>query len=161
SMAQIAEQALSAQQEVKVYGAQDSELSRYRKLIGQNLRLGVKVEATRAGASSLVQTLAAVALAVILLVAGHEARQRRMTAGSFVAILTSMMAMLPSLKRIANVQSVVQRGVAAADRLFSILDEADEADTGQRPLARARGEIEFRDVGVTYPGQELPALAGI
>lgn len=161
SMAQIAEQALSAQQEVKVYGAQESELSRYRKLIGQNLRLGVKVEATRAGASSLVQTLAAVALAVILLVAGHEASQGRMTAGSFVAILTSMMAMLPSLKRIANVQSVVQRGVAAADRLFFILDEADEADTGQRPLARARGEIEFRDVSVTYPGQETPALAGI
>ncbi len=161
SMAQIAEQALSAQQEVKVYGAQEAELSRYRKLIGQNLRLGVKVEATRAGASSLVQALAAVALAVILLVAGHEASQGRMTAGSFVAILTSMMAMLPSLKRIANVQSVVQRGVAAADRLFSILDEPDEADTGQRPLTRARGEIEFRDVSVTYPGQETPALAGI
>ena len=161
SMAQIAEQALSAQQEVKVYGAQASELSRYRKLIGQNLRLGVKVEATRAGASSLVQTLAAVALAVILLVAGHEASEGRMTAGSFVAILTSMMAMLPSLKRIANVQSVVQRGVAAADRLFFILDEADEADTGQRPLARARGEVEFRNVSVTYPGQETPALADI
>lgn len=161
NMAQIAEQALSAQQEVKIYGAQESELARYRSLIGQNLRLGVKVEATRAGASSLVQTLAAVALAVILLVAGHEASQGRMTAGIFVALLTSMMAMLPSLKRIANVQSVVQRGVAAADRLFFILDEADEADGGRRELARARGEIEFRDVSVIYPGQETPALAGI
>ena len=161
NMAQIAEQALSAQQEVKIYGAQASELARYRSLIGQNLRLGVKVEATRAGASSLVQTLAAVALAVILLVAGHEASQGRMTAGIFVALLTSMMAMLPSLKRIANVQSVVQRGVAAADRLFFILDEADEADGGRRELARARGEIEFRDVSVIYPGQETPALAGI
>lgn len=161
SMAQIAEQALSAQQEVKVYGAQESELARYRSLIGQNLRLGVKVESTRAGASSLVQTLAAVALAVILLVAGHEASQGRMTAGIFVALLTSMMAMLPSLKRIANVQSVVQRGVAAADRLFFILDEPDEADTGRRKLTRARGDIEFRDVSVTYPGQEAPALAGI
>ncbi|KFL37811.1 lipid A export permease/ATP-binding protein MsbA [Arenimonas donghaensis] len=161
NMAQIAEQALSAQQEVKIYGAQASELARYRSLIGQNLRLGVKVEATRAGASSLVQTLAAVALAVILLVAGHEASQGRMTAGIFVALLTSMMAMLPSLKRIANVQSVVQRGVAAADRLFFILDEADEADGGRRELARARGEIEFRDVSVIYPGQETPALSGI
>src|SRR5690606_16382043 len=71
------------------------------------------------------------------------------------------MAMLPSLKRITNVQSLVQRGVAAADRLFAILDEPDEADTGTRPLARARGEIEFRDVSVTYPGQERPALAGL
>lgn len=161
NMAQVAEQALSAQQEVKVYGAQASELERYRGLIGRNLHLGVKVEATRAGASSVVQTLAAVALAVILLVAGHEATQGRMTAGSFVALLTSMMAMLPSLKRITNVQSLVQRGVAAADRLFAILDEPDEADTGTRPLLHARGELEFHDVTLTYPGQERPALQAI
>ena len=161
SMAQVAEQALSAQQEVKIYGAQDSEQARYRALISRNLGLGVKVESTRALASSVVQVLAATGLAVILLVAGHEAARGRMTAGSFVALLTAMMAMLPSLKRITNVQSLVQRGVAAADRLFAILDEPDEADTGARPLVRARGEIEFRDVSVTYPGQERPALSGL
>jgi len=161
NMAQVAEQALSAQQEVKIYGAQASELARYRELIGGNLRLGVKVEATRAGASSVVQLLAALGLAVILLVAGHEASRGRMTAGSFVALLTSMMAMLPSLKRITNVQSLVQRGVAAAERLFAILDEPDEADTGRRALSRARGEIVFRDVSVTYPGHERPALEGL
>ncbi|WP_043799344.1 lipid A export permease/ATP-binding protein MsbA [Arenimonas malthae] len=161
NMAQIAEQALSAQQEVKIYGAQDSELARYRDLVGRNLRLGIKVESTRAAASSMVQILAAIGLAVILLVAGHEASRGRMTAGSFVALLTSMMALLPSLKRITNVQSLVQKGVAAADRLFTILDEPDEDDRGTRPLQRARGELEFRDVSVTYPGQEAPALSGI
>lgn len=161
NMAQVAEQALSAQQEVKIYGAQDSELARYRSLVDLNLGLGVKVEATRAMASSVVQVLAATGLAVILLVAGHEAARGRMTAGSFVALLTAMMAMLPSLKRITNVQSLVQRGVAAADRLFAILDEPDEADGGTRPLVRARGEIAFRDVSVTYPGQARPALEGI
>ena len=161
SMAQVAEQALSAQQEVKIYGAQASEQARYQSLVDRNLGLGVKVEATRAMASSLVQVLAAIGLAVILLVAGHEAARGRMTAGSFVALLTAMMAMLPSLKRITNVQALVQRGVAAADRLFAILDEADEADNGTRPLVRARGQIEFRGVGVTYPGQDRPALEGI
>lgn len=161
NMAQIAEQALSAQQEVKIYGAQASELARYRELVGGNLRLGIKVESTRAAASSVVQILAAVGLAVILLVAGHEASRGRMTAGSFVALLTSMMALLPSLKRITNVQSLVQRGVAAADRLFTILDEPDEDDRGTRPLQRARGELEFRDVSVTYPGQDAPALSGL
>ncbi len=75
NMAQVAEQALSAQQEVKIYGAQASELGRYRSLIDRNLRLGVKVDSTRAAASSVVQMLAAVALAVILLVAGTEAAQ--------------------------------------------------------------------------------------
>ncbi len=81
-----------------------------------------------------------------------------MTAGSFVAMLSAMMAMLPSLKRITNVQSLVQRGVAAAERLFAILDQPDEADTGTMPLLSTRGEIEFRDVSVLYPGQDNPAL---
>jgi subfamily B ATP-binding cassette protein MsbA len=158
NMAQVAEQALSAQQEVKVYGAQASERARYTTLINRNLGLSVKVDSTRAGASSLVQVLAAVGLAVILLVAGHEASLGRMDAGSFVSLLTSMMAMLPSLKRITNVQSLIQRGVAAADRLFAILDEPDEPDNGTLPLARARGHIEFRNVTVRYPGQDTPAL---
>ncbi|HLS84249.1 MAG TPA: lipid A export permease/ATP-binding protein MsbA [Arenimonas sp.] len=158
SMAQVAEQALSAQQEVKIYGAQASELARYEELIERNLRLGTKVEATRAGASSVVQLLAAVALAVILVVAGLEAAKGRMSAGSFVAMLTAMMAMLPSLKRITNVQALIQRGVAAADRLFTILDSQDEADTGTVAVDRVRGEIEFRQVGLRYAGSEQAAL---
>jgi subfamily B ATP-binding cassette protein MsbA len=161
NMAQTAEQALSAQQEVKVYGAQASERARYNKLVNRNLGLSLKVDATRAGASSMVQTLAAVGLAVILLVAGQEAAKGRMDAGIFVALLTSMMAMLPSLKRITNVQSLVQKGVAAADRLFAILDEPDEPDTGTLPLVHTRGEIEFRSVSVRYPGQDRPALDDI
>ncbi|MFY2764784.1 lipid A export permease/ATP-binding protein MsbA [Arenimonas sp. MALMAid1274] len=161
NMAQTAEQALSAQQEVKVYGAQASEQARYNQLVNRNLGLSLKVDATRAAASSLVQTLAAVGLAVILLVAGGEAARGRMDAGIFVALLTSMMAMLPSLKRITNVQSLVQKGVAAADRLFAILDEPDEPDRGTLPLIHARGEVEFRDITVHYPGQDAPALQNI
>ncbi|KAA2284429.1 lipid A export permease/ATP-binding protein MsbA [Arenimonas fontis] len=161
SMAQVAEQALSAHQEVKIYGAQASELARYDELIDRNLRLGTKVEATRAAASSVVQLLAAVALAVILLVAGLEAAKGRMSAGSFVAMLTAMMAMLPSLKRITNVQALIQRGVAAADRLFAILDSPDEPDGGTVTVGRVRGEIEFRGVGLRYAGSEQAALQGI
>ncbi|HLU12410.1 MAG TPA: lipid A export permease/ATP-binding protein MsbA [Arenimonas sp.] len=161
NMAQVAEQALSAQQEVKIYGAQASELARYDELIDRNLRLGTKVEATRAAASSVVQLLAAVALAVILLVAGLEAAKGRMDAGSFVAMLTAMMAMLPSLKRITNVQALIQRGVAAADRLFAILDSADEPDGGSVAVERMRGEIEFRNVSLRYAGSDEPALQGL
>jgi subfamily B ATP-binding cassette protein MsbA len=161
SMAQAAEEVLSAQQEVKIYGAQAFEAERYRALAERNLRLNLKVEATRASASSVVQVLAAVALAVILVVAGREAAAGRMTAGSFVALMMAMMALIPSLKRITNIQSAVQRGIAAAERLFALLDEPDEADRGSTPLARARGEIEFRDVSLRYAGQSTPALEGV
>ncbi|MEO7252124.1 MAG: lipid A export permease/ATP-binding protein MsbA [Arenimonas sp.] len=161
SMAQAAEEVLSAQQEVKIYGAQQIETERYQALAQRNLRLNLKVEATRASASSLVQIIAATALAVILIVAGREAMAGRMTAGSFVSIMMAMMALIPSLKRITNIQSAVQRGIAAAERLFTVLDEPDEDDSGKSPLVRARGEIEFINASVRYESQDTPALDGI
>ena len=160
-MAQAAEEVLSAQQEVKIYGAQQLEIDRYRNLAERNLRLNLKVETTRASASSLVQVMAAAALAVILIVAGNEAMAGRMNAGSFVSVMMAMMALIPSLKRITNIQSAVQKGIAAAERLFAVLDEPDEADTGRTPLQRARGEIEFVGVGVRYDSQVTPALQDI
>ena len=161
SMAQAAEEVLSAQQEVKIYGAQRAEIDRYHSLAERNLRLNIKVESTRASASSIVQVLAAGALAVILVVAGREAIAGRMNAGSFVSIMMAMMALIPSLKRITNIQSAVQRGIAAAERLFAVLDEADEKDTGSTPLDRARGEIEFIQASVQYDSQHTPALENI
>ena len=72
-----------------------------------------------------------------------------------------MMVMLPSLKRITNVQSPLQRGLSSAERLFAMLDEPDEADTGTHPLQRAQGELEFRDVSLRYDGQPEPALTAV
>ena len=158
SMAQAAEEVLSAQQEVKIYGAQQAEIARYTVLAERNLRLNIKVESTRASASSVVQMLAACALAVILIVAGREAMAGRMSAGSFVSIMMAMMALIPSLKRITSVQSAVQRGIAASERLFAVLDEPDEKDAGNTPLARSRGEIEFIEASVRYDGQDTAAL---
>ena len=53
----------------------------------------------------------------------------------------------------------MQRGVASADRMFDVIDADDEVDDGTRPLDRARGVIEFRDVSARYPGQQQAALA--
>jgi subfamily B ATP-binding cassette protein MsbA len=69
-----------------------------------------------------------------------------------------MMAVIPALKQLTNVQNMLQRGLASSDRLFHILDAADEPDQGRMPLQRARGLVEFRDVVARYPGQAQAAL---
>ena len=158
-LAQTAEETLSAQQEVKVYGMQYAAENRYGEIARGNLKMHMKVESTRASASSIVQLLAAFALAVILVVAGHEATQGRMSAGSFVTLMTSMMVLLPSLKRITNVQSIIQRGVAASERLFAVLDQPDEADHGDIEASRVKGAISFEDVSVHYTADGKPALS--
>lgn len=156
-----AEEILAGQQDIKVYGRQPAEVVRYRVLANANLLLNMKVESTRAGASSVIQLLGAIALAVLLGVASMEASKGRLSAGAFVAIMTSMMVLIPSLKRLANVQALVQRGIAAAVRLFDLLDELEEGDHGSHAPERARGVVQFEGVGLRYPGAEQAALEGV
>ncbi len=160
-MLQAADQTLSNQQEVKVYGAQSVEMARYSSLANTNLSLSMKVESTRAISSATVQLMGATGLAALLFIAGREAMAGRLTAGDFVSLMTSMMAIIPALKQLTNVQNMLQRGVASAQRLFSVLDADDENDAGTRPLDRAQGLLEFRDITTRYPGQSRPALEGI
>ena len=161
-LAQSAEQSLAAQQDVKVYGAQAFEQSRYSQLVNRMLRLNMKVETTRAGSSALVQMLAALALAAIVWVATREALQDRLDAGQFVQLMTAMMAIIPSLRRITNVQSVIGRGVAAAERLFAIVDSTEEADSGNVAVDQVRGELVFDNVSLCYARDESRyALEGI
>jgi subfamily B ATP-binding cassette protein MsbA len=151
-LAQAAEQTLAAQQDVKVYGTQASEQARYSVLANRVLRLNVKVEATRAGSSALVQMLAAFALAAIIAVATRQALVGQINAGEFVQLMMAMMAIIPSLRRLTNVQAVLGRGVAAAERLFAVLDAREEVDAGTASFAgrRARGELVFDRVGLRY-----------
>jgi subfamily B ATP-binding cassette protein MsbA len=160
-MAASAEQSLAAQQDVKIHGAQAQEVSRYAALANRILGLNMKVETTRAGASAMTQLLAATALAVIVWVATREALQGRLDAGDFVMLMTAMMGIIPSLRRVTSVQTQIARGVAASERLFSILDAEEEADAGTRSLGRARGDLVFDRVSLRYRDQPGFALDDI
>ena len=157
-MLQTADQALNAQQDVKAYGAQDAEMGRYGTQTLQNLRLALKIEVTRGTLSMLVQVLGALGVAVMLVVAGLEAAKGRLTAGDFMTLMTAMVSLVPSLRQLTNVQSMLQRGISSAERVFSVLDAAPERDAGTQPLARARGLLEFRHVDARYEGSEALAL---
>jgi subfamily B ATP-binding cassette protein MsbA len=160
-MLQSADQALHGHQEVKIYGAQQSELGRYAEQTNRNLKLALKVEVTRGSISLFVQLLGAIGMAVLLVVAGHEATLGRLTAGDFTVLLASMVGIVQPLRQLTNVQGMLQRGVSSADRLFSVIDAPDERDDGTQPLQRARGLLEFRDVSARYPGQVRPAIQNI
>src|SRR3546814_15335903 len=85
----------------------------------------------------------------------------RLSAGGFVALMLAMMAIIPALKQLTNVQNMLQRGVASAERLFGVLDAPDEVDTGPLTLQRAKGLVEFRNVVARSAGQAEPELDGI
>ncbi|GIX33584.1 MAG: lipid A export ATP-binding/permease protein MsbA [Lysobacterales bacterium] len=161
SMAAHAEQTLAASDEVRLHGAEAIELGRFQSEAERNFRLHLKVESTRAAASSLVQLAAAAALALVLYLAGREALAGRMDAGQFVALMTAMMAMIPSLKRLASVHALIGKGAAAAERIFAELDQPEEDAGGTLPIERARGELRFEEVGFAFPGESRAVLESV
>lgn len=160
-MAAHAEQTLAAADEVRLHAAERVELERHNREAERNFRLHLKVETTRAAASSMIQVAAAVALALVLYLAGREALAGRMDAGEFVALMTAMMAMIPSLKRLASVHALIGKGAAAAERIFAELDRPDEDAGGPVPIVRARGEIRFESVSFAFPGANRAVLESV
>ena len=75
---------------------------------------------------------------------------------SFLGFITAMGMVLAPLKRLININAVVQRGIAAATSLFEILDQPGEADTGTKTIERARGEVSYRGVSFRYEAGKEP-----
>ncbi|HSE11578.1 MAG TPA: lipid A export permease/ATP-binding protein MsbA [Rudaea sp.] len=161
SVTGIVDEVVNGQREVKIYGGQDYERGRFADANTAIRRLNLKVAATNALATALVQLVAACALALVIFLATRPGTLRQMSPGTFMSLITAMLVMLPSLKRLTTVQANLQRGVVAARDLFGIIDATDERDTGGERIGRSRGEIEFRDVEFTYPSAAEPALRSV
>jgi len=155
------EEAVNGQREVKVYGGQPYESERFRAVTRRTRQLNIKVATTNALSSATVQTVAAMSLALIVFMATRPGIIERMTAGDFTTMIICMGAILPSMKRLATVQASIQRGMAAADEVFAVLDTPPERDEGRRALSRASGDLVFRNVSMRYPDAATDALRGV
>ena len=157
----VVEETVAANREVKVYGGQSFESARFNSVSEQTRALGVKVAATNGLSSSLIQLIAAISLALIIFFATQPAMLHSLSPGAFTALIMAMGGILPSLKRLTTVQANLQRGLAAAEEIFALIDRAPEVDDGTHEVERACGDLELRDVGVTYPGAGAPALRAV
>ncbi|KLD65908.1 lipid A export permease/ATP-binding protein MsbA [Dyella japonica] len=155
------EESVEAHREIRIYGGQEQAAARFRDVTDSTRRLNLKIASTNAQSSTAIQTVAALALAVMVFLATRPFEIQHMTAGVFITVLTAMGGLMPSLKRLANIQSNIQSGISAAENLFEIIDTAPEVDVGTRVLERTQGDIRFEDVGLVYPRGEFEALRGI
>jgi subfamily B ATP-binding cassette protein MsbA len=154
-------ESVSAHREVRVYGGQQHEAVRFGEVSHGARRLNMKIATTSASSSTAIQTVAALALALLVYLATRPQVIDGISPGVFVTVLTAMGAMMPSLKRLANVQANIQRGVSAAEDLFAVIDMPPEQDTGHLALDRTRGDLRFDGVRLRYPRSEADALRGV
>jgi len=156
-----AEQMLKGHKEVLMFGGQQVETTRFEQVSNNMRRQGMKMVSATSLSDPIIQLLASSALAFVLYAASFPSVMATLTAGSISAVFSAMLMLMRPLKSLTNVNAQFQRGMAACQTLFAILDTEQEKDEGTYVVERATGNIEFRDVTFTYPGSETPALEHI
>jgi subfamily B ATP-binding cassette protein MsbA len=156
----VTEQSLLGHRIVKVFGGQGRERAQFDAINSRNFRLNQRLVATRALGDSLTQYVVALAVAAIVFIVFSSVALENLDAAIFVGFVTAMAMLLAPLKRLVNINAVLQKGVAAAGSIFESLDEPAETDTGSIALERAVGTVEYRGVRFGYSDGAV-ALDGI
>ena len=158
---QVLQEAIEGHKVVKLFGGQRYEAGRFHAQIDHVRRSMMKQATAAAGSVPLVQLLAGIALASIVYLATGQGGGSRATVGEFVSFITAMLMLTAPLKRITSVNEPLQRGLAAAESVFALLDQAGEKDPGRSEIARVRGEIRFDAVSFHYGEPDRLALDGV
>ncbi|MDO5073229.1 MAG: lipid A export permease/ATP-binding protein MsbA [Neisseria animaloris] len=160
-MMQVLNESIDGARVIKVYGGQKYETNRFNHVSDNVRRNNVKQSAASSIGTGFTQLMASVALAIIVYTAASQARSSDFSAGDFMAFLSSMIMMFDPIKRMTGIMQSLQRGLAAAESVFSFLDEAEETDGGVQTLNNRPGDIEFRQVVHRYPEAERNSLNGV
>ena len=156
------EQMLKGHKVVLSFGGQYVEEERFNHVSNDMRRKGMKMLTADAISDPIVQIIASLALAVVLYLATTPLiADDNLTAGSFTVVFSSMLAMMRPLKSLTNVNSQFQRGMAACQTLFGILDLETEKDDGSYKAEPAKGELEFKNVSFTYQGKKESTLNNV
>ena len=153
-MTQVVEEAARGHQVIRVFSGENYENRRFY-LRSEALR-GFSQRMTVAFAATTPVTQIATSLALSLVVV--LALRADMTVGEFTQFVTMMLMLLTPLKALAEVNGPMQRGIAAAETVFELIDAPVEHDPGTRTLARAQGHVRFEHVKFRYPNAQSPAL---
>jgi subfamily B ATP-binding cassette protein MsbA len=160
-LTQVVDEAVGGHRVVKLYGGEAYEQDRFRSAANLARAYEMKRVAANAVYEPVIQFIAAIALAVIVYIAAGQASSNTTTVGGFVAFFMAMLLLFAPLKRLTAVNDQLQRGLAAAETIFSMLDQDAERDHGTQKLARIEGRLAFRNVTLSYPGKTIPALNAI
>lgn len=156
------EETVAAHKVVKIFGGQRQLTERFHQDT-ERFRRSMMREAVPASAITPITHIAAsLAVAIITFLAlSQTTGQAGASAGAFVSFITAMLLLIAPIKQLTTISAILQRGLAACESVFELLDTPNEEDTGHGKLTCAQGEIEFDHVSFCYPGVERAALADV
>ena len=157
----VIEEGCTGHKVVKIFQGEEYETARFRKANEVQRGYAMRATVAAAGVTPLVQMFAAISVAIVVSMALTGTNEGTTTAGGFMSFLTAMLMLLAPIKRLTDVSSTLQRGLAAAESVFEMLDESPETDTGTLEPETVAGGIVFDHVHFVYPGTEKDALTDL
>ena len=157
----VLEESVGCHRVVKIFGGQEYEAGRFQRMIETVRRFNMKEASTAEANVPIIQLIAACAVALIVYLATMQAADDRTTVGGFVSFIIAMLMLLAPLKRLTGVNQTLQRGLAAAESVFELIDQPGEVDTGKVEIGRAQGTVVFECVNFRYPAASRDALQGV
>jgi len=158
---QVIEESAAAHKVVKLFGGQQYESDRFHDKANWVRRYIMKHAMAAAANVPIVQMIAAMALSVIVYLATVQSRSDETTVGGFLSFIAAMLMLTSPIKRLTGVSEHLQRGLAASESIFGLLDTPGETDTGNIDIGRAQGCIGFEHVSLSYQHDERLALSDI
>ena len=157
----VLEEAISAHRVVKVFGGEDYESGRMRAT-SDRLRLAVAKQASAAALGTpITQIIVASAVGIIIWTALNQSATQGFDAPRFITYVFALLHLLNQLKTLSNVAGTIQRGIAAAESVFALIDEAPEPDSGTIELGRVAGAVRFEAVSKRYRADGEQALSQV
>ena len=151
---QVSSESISANKEIKIFGQQESEIKKFNSVNTNNRTQNLKLETTNSLQSPIIQLFLAMALAVITWVALDSSFFNRMSPGTFIAFFGAA-AMLPRpIRQLSMTNSMIQKGLAAAEVIFQQMDLKPEINRGAIELSDVKGSISFENVFFSYSENE-------
>jgi subfamily B ATP-binding cassette protein MsbA len=155
----VLEEAIGAHRVVKVFGGEAFESGRMRNM-SNRLRQAVAKQASAAALGTpITQIIVACAVSAIVWTALQQSATKGFDAPQFMTYVFALLHLLNQLKTLSNVAGTIQRGLAAAESVFGLIDEAPEPDTGTIELGRSAGQVTFENVTKRYGADAASALS--
>ena len=146
----ITNEVIGGYQVVKNYGGQAYEAKRFDSISKKNLRQGMKVVVTNSINTPAVQLLMAMAMAVVVWLALRPTVINNISAGEFISYIAAAGLLSKPVRSLTDVNQKLQKGIAAGESIFALLDEPEEQDSGMLNPTLA-GDIHLDNVGLVYP----------
>jgi subfamily B ATP-binding cassette protein MsbA len=160
-IAEVLDEAIANQRVVRIFGGQGYESERFEQAGQKIRRFAMKQATAAAGTVPVTQLIVACAIAAIIYFAAGQAFAGSTDVGRFIEFIAATAMLLQPLKRLTGINEQLQKGLAACESVFGLVDEQPEEDRGTVGIERARGAIRFQEVTLTYAGASRPALAQV